>query len=411
MWALCGLIYVALLFLSPQWRRLVPTSWEIVPDAWRTFVAYLQLKQPEPHPPYTYDPRLPFNALQQLTYFGLVFVLTPFQIVTGLAQSPSLLGRFPWFERSFGQGGRQTARSLHFIGLALFGVFLLIHLVMVVWHGFAKEMDKMVLGRAESSGSWLGVGLGLGIIAGVVLLLAAANYVSEHHKRATHWALSTVVDFIRRNTLHRLVSMQEYEESEISPHFRINGYPPITAYPQAKGGDNTYEQLLENDFADYLLEVSGLVETPLNLSLADLRAMPKQEQTTLHHCIQGWTSIGRWDGVPLRDLLDRCRPLPGAKYLVFHSFGMHEYSGKPYYECVALEIGRHPQTILAYELNGEPLPLQHGAPLRVRFETKLGFKMVKFVRRVEVVDDYRKVGDGMGGVREDEQQFDMGAEI
>ena len=105
MWALCGLIYVALLFLSPQWRRLVPTSWEIVPDAWRTFVAYLQLKQPEPHPPYTYDPRLPFNALQQLTYFGLVFVLTPFQIVTGLAQSPSLLGRFPWFERSFGQGG------------------------------------------------------------------------------------------------------------------------------------------------------------------------------------------------------------------------------------------------------------------------------------------------------------------
>ncbi|MBX6314040.1 MAG: molybdopterin-dependent oxidoreductase, partial [Isosphaeraceae bacterium] len=228
---------------------------------------------------------------------------------------------------------------------------------------------------------------------------------------ATHWALSAVVDFIRRKTLHRLVSVQDYPESEVSPHFRINGYPPISAYPQAKGGDDTYEQLLANDFADYRLEVSGLVETPLSLSLAELRAMPRQEQTTLHHCIQGWTSIGRWGGVPVREILDRCRPLPGAKYLVFHSFGMHEYSGKPYYECVAMKIGYHPQTILAYELNGEPLPLQHGAPLRPRFETKLGFKMTKFLRAIEVVDDYRMVGDGMGGAREDEQQFDMGAEI
>ena len=149
----------------------------------------------------------------------------------------------------------------------------------------------------------------------------------------------------------------------------------------------------------------------MSLSLDDLRAMPRQEQTTLHHCIQGWTSIGRWGGVPIREILDRCRPLPAAKYLVFRSFGMHEKSGKPYYECVAMEIGHHPQTILAYELNGEALPVQHGAPLRVRFETKLGFKMVKFLRAIEVVDDYRAVGDGMGGVREDEQQFDMGAEI
>jgi methionine sulfoxide reductase catalytic subunit len=410
-WTLCGLAYVVLLFLSPQWRRLVPTSWEIIPDAFRTFVAYLQLKQPEPRPPYTYDSRLPFNALQQLTYFGLVFFLTPFQIVTGLGQSPSILGRFPWFERSFGKGGRQSARSLHFLGLVLFGVFLMIHIVMVFWHGFAKEMDKMVLGRAESTGTWLSVGLGIAIIAAVVLFNVAANYASERHHRATHWALATVVDFLRRKTLHRLVSVQDYPESMISPHFRINGYPPIAAYPQAQGGDNTYEQLLANNFADYRLEVTGQVEEPLSLSLADLRAMPKQEQTTLHHCIQGWTSIGKWGGVPMREILDRCRPLPGAKYLVFHSFGMHEYSGKPYYEAVAMKIGRHAQTILAYELNGEPLPLQHGAPLRSRFETKLGFKMVKFLRSIDVVDDYRNVGDGMGGAREDEQQFDMGAEI
>jgi DMSO/TMAO reductase YedYZ molybdopterin-dependent catalytic subunit len=158
-------------------------------------------------------------------------------------------------------------------------------------------------------------------------------------------------------------------------------------------------------------EVSGQVETPLSLSLADLRALPRQEQTSLHHCIQGWTSIGRWGGVPLREILDRCRPLPEAKHLVFHSFGMHEKSGKPYYECIDLAIGHQPQALLAYDFNGEPLPVPHGAPLRVRFETKLGFKMVKFVRAIEVVGDYRQVGDGMGGVREDKQQFDMGAGI
>ena len=186
----------------------------------------------------------------------------------------------------------------------------------------------MVLGRTEATGSWLGAGLGLGIVAAIVLLHAAANYVSEKHRRATHRAVAAVVDFVRGTTLHRLVSVQDYPESEISPYFRINGYPPISAYPQAKGGDDTYERLLAGGFADYRLEVAGLVEHPLSLSLDDLRAMPRQEQTTLHHCIQGWTSIGRWGGVPVREILDRCRPLPGAKYLVFHSFGMHEKSGQ-----------------------------------------------------------------------------------
>lgn len=258
---------------------------------------------------------------------------------------------------------------------------------------------------------WLGAALGTGILAAVVAACVLSNYVSAKHRRATHWALATVVDFVRRKLLHGMVPVADYPESLTSPYFRTNGYPPISAYPRAKGGDETYERLLAGGFSDYRLEVSGMVERPLSLSAADLRAMPKQEQRTLHNCIQGWTSIGLWGGVPVREILDRCRPLPGARFLAFHSFGMHEESGKPYFECVALDIGRQPQTILAYELNGEPLPLQHGVPLRARFETKLGFKMVKFLRAIEVVVDYRKLGDGMGGVREDEQQFDMGAEI
>ena len=234
---------------------------------------------------------------------------------------------------------------------------------------------------------------------------------SERYKRATHRALAALVDPVRAGVLHRLHSVQEYPESMISPHFRINGYPPISAYPQARGDDPTYERLLSGAFADFRLEVRGMVENPLSLSLKDLRAMPRQEQTTLHHCIQGWTSVGRWGGVPLHRLLERCRPLAGARYMVFHSFGKHEKTGKTYYECVCLEVSTHPQAILADTLNGQPLPSQHGAPLRLRFETKLGFKMVKFVKSIELVDSYHHIGGGMGGVREDEQQFDMGAEI
>jgi DMSO/TMAO reductase YedYZ molybdopterin-dependent catalytic subunit len=115
--------------------------------------------------------------------------------------------------------------------------------------------------------------------------------------------------------------------------------------------------------------------------------------------------------VPLREVLARCRPRPEAKFLVFHSFGRHEKSGAPYYECIDIALADQTQTILAYELDGEQLPPQHGRPLRLRLETKLGFKMVKFLRSIEVVDDCRAVGEGQGGVREDHQEYDMGAHI
>ena len=131
----------------------------------------------------------------------------------------------------------------------------------------------------------------------------------------------------------------------------------------------------------------------------------------MHNCIQGWTAIGHWAGVPMAEVLDRCRPTPEARYLVFHSYQRHEQSGRHYYEVIDIETARQPQTILAYEMNGVPLPIPHGAPLRLRVENELGFKMVKYLRSIEIVDDYHKIGEGMGGIREDEQQFDMSAHI
>lgn len=405
-WTVTGLIYVLLLFISPQWQRLVPTSWKVVPDAFQDLWMYLTLRTPPPGTPYGPSP---FNPLQQLAYFGLVFIVTPLQILTGLAQSPSLLARFPWYGRLF--GNRQGARSLHFLGLVAFASFLVIHLTMVVWHGVGEELGKIVLGESHSTRQPLAIGLGLAILSAIALVHVAANVLSTTEPHTVHRLLAGVVDPVRTLFLHRNRSVQSYEESGISPFFRVNGYPPIMAYPQAKGDDDAYERLLADQFASYRLKVHGLIRTPLEFSMDDLRAMPRQEQITMHNCIQGWTSIGKWSGVLVGDLLDRCQLDPDANYLVFRSFGNHEKSGKPYYECIDVALAYHPQTILAFELNGEPLPIQHGAPLRLRVETKLGFKMVKFLREIEVVASVRQIGQGMGGVREDEQQYGMGAEI
>lgn len=169
-----------------------------------------------------------------------------------------------------------------------------------------------------------------------------------------------------------------------------------------------------------IARISSLVEQPLHLSLADLREMTKQTQITKHNCIQGWSGVAEWAGVPTSRILEVCKPLPEARYLVFTSYQRGKQSVKPelkeaqehtFYEVIDMELANHPQTILAYEMNGEPLPLEHGAPLRLRVETELGYKMVKYLRSIELVKDYSAVGQGQGGFREDFQYYGTGAEI
>jgi len=137
--------------------------------------------------------------------------------------------------------------------------------------------------------------------------------------------------------------------------------------------------------------------------------MRKQEQVTEHHCIQGWTAIGEWGGVPMRYIIEKCKPLQPARYVVFRS---HQYTdGDEFYEVIDLEIVKHPQTILAYEMNGEPLDIGHGAPLRLRVETQLGYKMVKWLKSIEFVNDYKDIGMGQGGHREDHMYYSPRAGI
>ena len=145
--------------------------------------------------------------------------------------------------------------------------------------------------------------------------------------------------------------------------------------------------------------------------------MPKRTQITKHNCIQGWSDVGEWGGVPLYHIIELCQPLPEARYVVFHAMDDKATSqrdapaGGFFYGTLNLDLARHPQSILAYEMNGEPLPVPHGAPLRLRVESQLGFKMVKWVHAIEFVANYRSVGDGMGGWREDHQFYDTEAGI
>jgi DMSO/TMAO reductase YedYZ molybdopterin-dependent catalytic subunit len=187
----------------------------------------------------------------------------------------------------------------------------------------------------------------------------------------------------------------ELGEADISPHFWPNGTLPASA---------EYEALLAGDFEDYRLRIGGLVDNPVALSLADLRALPKQEQITTHFCIQGWSGVAKWGGVPMRDILDLVRPAAGARYAVLYSFADGADGGR-YYDTLALVNMRHKLTMLAYEMNGAPVSVLHGAPLRLRCENELGFKMVKWIAAIEFVADFADLGAGKGGYNEDHEFY------
>ncbi|ARP86379.1 molybdopterin-binding protein [Bordetella genomosp. 9] len=188
----------------------------------------------------------------------------------------------------------------------------------------------------------------------------------------------------------------EYGTPDISPVFRANG----TQSPDSAD----YARLLADGFADWRLRVDGLVERPLNLSLSDLKRLPSRRQITRHDCVEGWSAIAQWQGVPLRWVLDLARLKPGARYVVFHCADELEVtfdgSGR-YYESIDLIDAYHPQTILAYGMNGKDLPVAHGAPLRLRVERQLGYKHAKYLMRVEVVSAFDKLWGGRGGYWED----------
>ena len=190
---------------------------------------------------------------------------------------------------------------------------------------------------------------------------------------------------------------QEFSQADVAAHFKANG----TLVPV----DADYQALMRGGFKDWKLEVGGLVERPAEFTLAELRAMPSRTQITRHDCVEGWSAIGKWKGVQLSHLLAQVRPLPNAKFVVFRCADSMETPAagvdSRYYESVDLDDAYHVQTVLAYELNDQPLPVNNGAPLRARIERQLGYKHAKYLMRIELVERFDHIRGGAGGYWED----------
>jgi sulfoxide reductase catalytic subunit YedY len=385
-WVLNGIAFAILLFSGAQWRRLVPVSWRIVPDAWNVFAHYATFHMPrEPNGFYRY------NALQQLTYFAVVFVLAPLAILTGPSMSPALTNRFGFYPKL--PGNRQIGRSLHFLVMCAFCIFIAFHVALVAVTGFARNMNHIVMGTDDARPiGWM---LGLVGIAVVVASNVLAWWLAWKRPRAVQHAAKALVTPLMRALLDRAAPQAQFSREQISPSFWSNGKLPVSAEWKAFAAER---------FEKYRLRVFGEVEHPIELSLADLRAMRRSSQITLHHCIQGWSGIAQWGGVPLADLLALVRPRAGAKAVVFHSYG-EGGEGGAFYESLSREDACHPLTLLADEMNFMPLPDVHGAPLRLRVENQLGFKMVKWIRSIEIVARIEEVGKGEGGYDEDVEYF------
>lgn len=188
---------------------------------------------------------------------------------------------------------------------------------------------------------------------------------------------------------------REFTESEMSPEFRANGNRTVA--------DPAYRDRLAKGFADWTLRVDGLVEKPLELPLTALQLLPQREQITRHDCVEGWSAIGKWQGPQLSFILDLAGLKEEARYIVFHC--ADRFGGTPYYESIDLVDAFHPQTILAWRMNGKLLPEAHGAPLRLRVERQLGYKHAKYVMRVEARDSLTGLHGGKGGYWEDHSGY------
>lgn len=391
-WVGNGVTYLVLLFLTPHWHRLVPASWQIVPDAWAYFVHYATLHlPPEPNGFYNYNP------LQQLSYFGVVFILAPLAIFSGPSMSPALTNRFKWYPKL--PGNRQIGRSLHFLVMCAFVIFVVVDVTMVTITGLVRNMNHIVVGTDELglTGLYFGL-LGVGLI---IAVNATANWLAWRQPRLVQHVAKTIVSPVMSRLLNRAAPQAEFRREDISPFLWANGKVPT---------GEEWTTLAVHNFKDYRLKVYGLVENPVELSLDDLRALDKKEQITLHHCIQGWSGIAAWSGLPFKKLAQLVRPGPNANAVVFHSFGegvaLHEgVKGVAYYDSLAIKNALHSQTLLAYEMNFAPLGELYGAPLRLRVENQLGFKMVKWIQSIEFVEDVRSIGKGEGGFAEDYEYF------
>lgn len=242
-----------------------------------------------------------------------------------------------------------------------------------------------------------------GLTASAATLLAGCDKLARNDDfREALFSAENMHKWLQRSLMDRNALAREFRPDQRSPIFRGNG----TINPNTED----YKILWRAGFANWQLKVDGLVARPLTLSLAQLQSMPNRIQTTRHDCVEGWSAIGTWRGVPLSLVLEQAQISTRAKFIVFHCMD-NMGGGTTYYESIDMVDALHPQTILAFSLNEKPLPVLNGAPLRLRAERHLGYKQAKYIHRIEVVSDLRGIGRGKGGFWEDVAGYEWYAGI
>jgi DMSO/TMAO reductase YedYZ molybdopterin-dependent catalytic subunit len=218
--------------------------------------------------------------------------------------------------------------------------------------------------------------------------LAAAALLAERYGlvppdgSGIYGAGETLTYAAQRVLMARYSMAREFDRSEISKVFPVNGDPPQR---------DAYQRLLAGQFADWRLTVDGMVARTSRFSLADLQRFPAHSQITHQACEEGWSAIAEWTGVPLASVLKQAGVLPQAKYVVFFPFDAN-------WDSIDMPEAWHPQTLLAYAMNGRELPAPHGAPVRLKVPRQLGYKSVKYLSRITVTDSLKNIGDGRGSV-------------
>lgn len=383
LWLLNGLVFYVMLFTTGQWMRLIPISWEVFPNALSDMIQYAALHMPPE------NGWVRYNSLQQLAYFITVFIAAPMAFISGVMQSPAVSNRAGWFGKLF---NRQVARTIHFGVLLWFIQFIVVHITMVFVTGVRRNLNHIMIGTdtTELTGAIM---MGSMVLVLLLLWFWASPFTIKHARLVQQIGTAMIGPIMRGMEIWD--PNTQYTEKDIAPHLWPNGKLPDS---------EEYNKLSEGNYSDYKLRVDGLVANPTEFTYEELKAMPKQEQITNHFCIQGWTGVAKWGGVKMTTIMEKVQPTPEAKFVIFYSFG-EGHDGGFYWDSHTMENMRHELSILAYELNGAPLPVLYGAPLRLRCENELGFKMVKWIKAIEFVNDYKTIGSGQGGYAEDNEFF------
>jgi len=262
--------------------------------------------------------------------------------------------------------------------------------------GFTRNMNHITM-NTDSQTSYAGLYIGLGIIIFTIAFGLLAHWISWQRPRSLQQTEAAINGTLWLNTINKFKPKPYYKQKDISPYFWVNGKMPVS---------EEWRKLAGNKFKDFKLSIGGKVENPVYLSIEDLQQMGLEQSITMHHCIQGWSGIAEWGGLPIKALVELVKPAPSATTVVFYSFGEGLYGGT-YYDTHTLDNCLKSESILAWEMNYQPLQEKYGAPLRLRIENQLGYKMVKWVCKIEFLDTYEDIGKGYGGKNEDDEYFDL----